>query len=192
MSDEKPKFQRRKDDRPGELIKAGKAEFVEHGFGGAKLARIAKRAGVSNGTLYHYFSDKSELFRAVFRAAFVAPITGQDAQGMSSTDNVLMSAIEQLLEEDSLALVAILLFEAKRHPDPVGEIASEVLSTAEQMLGVFLAQHLREGVVAPIYPLGLILDGITVALLEKARGNVDWKSVALAASREQLRRQGFL
>ena len=66
-----PKFQRRAEDRPREICAAALAVFAEKGFAAAKLDEIAKRAGVSKGTLYLYFKDKEQLFRAVVRSAFV-------------------------------------------------------------------------------------------------------------------------
>ena len=62
-----PKFQRRAEDRPREICAAALEVFAEKGFAAAKLDEIARRAGVSKGTLYLYFKDKEELFRAVVR-----------------------------------------------------------------------------------------------------------------------------
>jgi AcrR family transcriptional regulator len=67
-----PKWQRRAEDRPREICAAALQVFAEKGFAAAKLDDIAKRAGVSKGTLYLYFKDKEELFRAVVRDT-VAP-----------------------------------------------------------------------------------------------------------------------
>lgn len=39
--------------------------FLELGFDGASMGEIARAAGVSKGTLYVYFSDKSSLFEAI-------------------------------------------------------------------------------------------------------------------------------
>ncbi len=66
-----PKFQRRAEDRPREICAAALAVFAEKGFAAAKLDDIAKRAGVSKGTLYLYFTDKEQLFRAVVRDTVV-------------------------------------------------------------------------------------------------------------------------
>jgi len=66
-----PKFQRRAEDRPREICAAALAVFAEKGFAAAKLDEIASRAGVSKGTLYLYFKDKEQLFRAVVRDAVV-------------------------------------------------------------------------------------------------------------------------
>lgn len=61
------KRERRKDARPGELIGAALELFVEKGFAATKAEEVAKRAGVSKGTLFLYFSSKEELFKAVVR-----------------------------------------------------------------------------------------------------------------------------
>ena len=68
----KPRWQRRSEDRPREICAAALEVFAEKGFAAAKLDEIARRAGVSKGTLYLYFKDKEELFRAVVRDT-VAP-----------------------------------------------------------------------------------------------------------------------
>lgn len=40
--------------------------FVEFGFHGTPTSRIAVEAGVSNGTLFHYFKTKDELVQALY------------------------------------------------------------------------------------------------------------------------------
>ena len=58
---------RRKEARPGELLAAALDLFVEKGFSATRAEEVAKRAGVSKGTLFLYFSSKEELFKAVVR-----------------------------------------------------------------------------------------------------------------------------
>jgi AcrR family transcriptional regulator len=67
-----PKWQRRAEDRPREICTAALDVFSEKGFAAARVDEIARRAGVSKGTLYLYFKDKEDLFRAVVRDT-VAP-----------------------------------------------------------------------------------------------------------------------
>lgn len=66
------RWKRRAEDRPREICAAALEVFAERGFAAAKLDEIAGRAGVSKGTLYLYFKDKEDLFRAVVRDT-VAP-----------------------------------------------------------------------------------------------------------------------
>jgi len=66
-----PRWQRRAEDRPREICAAALEVFAEKGFASARLDEIARRAGVSKGTLYLYFEDKEQLFRAVVRDTIV-------------------------------------------------------------------------------------------------------------------------
>ncbi len=59
------KRERRKQARPGELLDAALALFVEKGFAATRVEEVAARAGVSKGTLFLYFDSKEELFKAV-------------------------------------------------------------------------------------------------------------------------------
>jgi len=47
------------------LIAAGRELFAERGFAGVALTEVSARAGVTRGALYHHFSGKDGLFRAV-------------------------------------------------------------------------------------------------------------------------------
>ena len=67
-----PRWRRRKDARPAEIVAAALVVFAERGYAAARLEDIAARAGVSKAALYLYFDDKEDLFRAVVGEA-VAP-----------------------------------------------------------------------------------------------------------------------
>jgi AcrR family transcriptional regulator len=60
-----PRWRRRSEARPGEIVQAALDLFVEKGFSSTKMDEIAKRAGVTKGTVYLYFPGKDELFHAV-------------------------------------------------------------------------------------------------------------------------------
>src|SRR4051794_10562957 len=50
----------------GNLLDAAVAEFAAYGYHGARVARVAKRAGTAHGTFYVYFKDKDDLLLAVY------------------------------------------------------------------------------------------------------------------------------
>jgi len=56
---------RRKEARPGEILRAALEIFAERGFAAARIDDVAARAGVSKGTVYLYFDSKEALFKAV-------------------------------------------------------------------------------------------------------------------------------
>jgi AcrR family transcriptional regulator len=48
-----------------QIIDGARKVFMDLGFDGASMGEIARSAGVSKGTLYVYFTDKSRLFEAI-------------------------------------------------------------------------------------------------------------------------------
>ena len=72
------KWQRRKQSRPGEIVAAALELFVERGFTATKLDDVARKAGISKGTLYLYFESKEALFRAVVRDVLLPQLEQAD------------------------------------------------------------------------------------------------------------------
>src|SRR5512140_100777 len=69
-----PRWHRRKEARPAEILDAALQEFLAHGFAAARLEDIAKRAGCTKGTIFLYFASKEELFKAIVREHLVPVI----------------------------------------------------------------------------------------------------------------------
>lgn len=55
------RWERRPDARPQELLDAALTVFADKGYRTTTLDEIAEAAGVTKGTIYHYFSTKEEL-----------------------------------------------------------------------------------------------------------------------------------
>jgi AcrR family transcriptional regulator len=54
----------------GLILAAARDEFAEHGLGGARVDRIAERAGLNKRLIYYYFEDKEKLFQAVLEQTY--------------------------------------------------------------------------------------------------------------------------
>jgi len=59
------------------ILTAATDEFAAYGLGGARVDRIAERAGINKRMLYYYFGQKEELFLAVLERAY-AKIRGEE------------------------------------------------------------------------------------------------------------------
>lgn len=114
---QQPKFQRRAEDRPREICAAALEVFAEKGFAAAKLDEIAKRAGVSKGTLYLYFNDKEQLFRAVVRDAVVPNV-----------EKLSAALIQTGLTFGELVRLFLANFVGVADRVPVGAVAKMVIS----------------------------------------------------------------
>lgn len=61
------KTQRDPERTKSRILTAALLEFARHGFAGARVDTIARRARTNKRMLYHYFTDKDGLFCAVLR-----------------------------------------------------------------------------------------------------------------------------
>jgi AcrR family transcriptional regulator len=151
-----PKFQRRAEDRPGEICAAALEVFAEKGFAAAKLDEIARRAGVSKGTLYLYFKDKEELFRAVVRDT-VAPNIEAVRDAVISTDlpfaqvaPMFLSRFADVATRLPVGAVAkMVIGESRNFPELAKVWHDQVASRAIAMLAELIEQAQGKGEVRP-------------------------------------------
>lgn len=71
-----PRWRRRPQDRPDEILDAAMQVFAERGLAGARVEDIAEAAGVSKGTVYLYFKGKEDLFKEAVRAQVARTLEG--------------------------------------------------------------------------------------------------------------------
>lgn len=137
----KPRWERRKDARPQELLAAALDLFVERGFASTRLEDVAKRAGVSKGTLYLYFTNKEELFKAVVRENIV-PALGEAEDIISTFEGhsaellrcVIMGWWERLGATKASGIIKLVMAEAGNFPDLALFYQEEVIARSTRMI----------------------------------------------------------
>jgi AcrR family transcriptional regulator len=155
--DTKPRWERRKDARPQELLAAALELFVERGFASTRLEDVARRAGVSKGTLYLYFENKEELFKAVVRDSLV-PIIGEAEDIIASFDgpsDELMRAIilgwwQRSGESKTSGIPKLIMSEAGNFPDIACFYREEVIDRGSRMIASMLERAVARGEFRPI------------------------------------------
>ena len=147
-----PRWQRRAEDRPREICGAALEVFAEKGFAAARLEEIAKRAGVSKGTLYLYFKDKEELFRAVVRDT-VAPnidavretVTAANLPFAQIVPMFLASFAEMTSRVPVGAVAKMVIGESRNFPELAKVWHDQVASKALGMLAELIGQAQARG-----------------------------------------------
>lgn len=120
--DAQKKAPRRRRESPAlrreQIIEAAQGAFAELGYAGASTKDIARRSGLTEGLLYHYFPSKAELLRAVVtrKSSFVG-------DAMATLERAAKRPIGEVILELGLglsgqlrsekALVGVLLGEAQ-------------------------------------------------------------------------------
>jgi AcrR family transcriptional regulator len=94
--DRSPKWQRRPEQRRREILDSALWVFGRFGYQRATLADVAERAGVSPGTVSHYFGSKGELFQEVIAQHFMGFVVQEEAL-LASSAGPVRPLLHQLL-----------------------------------------------------------------------------------------------
>jgi TetR/AcrR family transcriptional regulator len=147
-----PKRERRKDARPRELLDAALALFVEQGFAATKVEDVAKRAGVSKGTLFLYFATKEELFKAVVRENIVGQFSEFNValDGFTgNTESLLRTFMtawwHRVGATHSAGICKLMVSEGRQFPELAEFYRTEVIDPACLIIGRVLARGVQRG-----------------------------------------------
>jgi AcrR family transcriptional regulator len=152
-----PRWERRKDARPEELVSAALDLFVEKGFAATRLEDIAARAGVSKGTLYLYFDDKEALFKEVIRRSLV-PALAQAEQRLQMFDghtadlmHMLVQGWWQVIDSSPMSgLPKLMISEARNFPALARFYHDEVIIRGKTLLTQVIDRGIARGEFRPV------------------------------------------
>jgi AcrR family transcriptional regulator len=151
-STQEPRWRRLPEERPKQILDAALAVFGERGLSNARLDDIAKRAGVSKGTIYLYFPNKEELFREVIRSTVVAQIERAEqavarATGTAteSLTHVMRENFEFLRTATFATLFRLVNAELFNFPDLAEFYAKEVVERKQRLLSGVIARGMESG-----------------------------------------------
>jgi TetR/AcrR family fatty acid metabolism transcriptional regulator len=71
---------RRRNDKRKRILEAAVKVFARRGYHGSKVAEIAKRAGVADGTIYLYFENKEDVLVSLFDEVMAEHIAAARAE----------------------------------------------------------------------------------------------------------------
>ncbi len=154
-----PKFRRRAEERPDEVLDAALALFVERGFARTRVEDIATRAGLSKGAVYLYFPSKEAILEGLVRRAvlpiatnalgFLTNFTGDPRPVISA---VLKMVAGRLTEPDTVAIPKLLIREMIHFPEFAAMYRREVLDKVIPVVEQLIARGVAEGYFRPVDP----------------------------------------
>lgn len=116
-------WQRRKDARPQEILEAALREFALNGFAATHMEDIARRAGITKGTIYLYYQSKEDLFGALVRETIgkeLTAIAGRISSAIASPQEKLQAFFAEIgacfAERDRNGLLKLIFTESSRFP----------------------------------------------------------------------------
>ena len=192
--DTKPRWERRKDARPLELLDAAVDLFVERGYAATRLEDVARRAGVSKGTLYLYYDNKEELFKAVVRSSIV-PVIGDAEASVAEFDghsadllrHVIQSWWQRVGATKASGIVKLVMAESGNFPELAKFYEEEVINRGRKAMSTMLERGIARGEFRP-FDVALTAQVLMAPMLTL----ITWKHSVGPCPRAELDPMAFL
>ena len=161
-----PKFRRRAEARPDEVLDAALDLFIEQGFAATRVDDIARRAGISKGAVYLYFPSKEAILEGLVRRAIV-PIASH-----------ALSFVENYDGDPRLVITMVMKMLATKLGDP-RLLAIPKLIVREVIVFPELAAMYRREVLDKVMPVleGLIKKGVEQGYLRQVDPHLTIRSI---------------
>jgi len=154
------KRERRKEARPGELLTAALDLFVEKGFAATRAEEVARRAGVSKGTLFLYFASKEDLFKAVVRENISGRFTewGEElSKYQGSSEDLLRYCMrswwERIGNTKASGITKLMMSEAGNFPELAAFYQAEVIRPGNALIARILQRGVERGELKAVDPV---------------------------------------
>jgi len=145
-----------------DLISAARKLFYEDGYAQTPTPQIVKAAKITRGALYHHFTDKSDLFRAVFlaEAHAVAKQIGKNSTNSKSALDALLRGSEAYFTAMAVPGRTRLMLLDGPSVLGQGEIDHIYSQTSRKQLLNGLSQAMAKGELRkmPLKPLAILLS----------------------------------
>lgn len=172
-----PRWVRRKEARPQELLAAALDQFVERGYAATRLDDVAAQAGVSKGTLYLYFTNKEELFKAVVRENVLPVLDAAEEiidkfEGGSADlfREIMMGWWERIGDTKLSGITKLMMAECGNFPEVAKFYHEEVISRGNKMILRVLDRGVASGEFRPIdtsHAINVVMAPMVMLMLWK-------------------------
>ena len=156
---EPQRWTRRKQARPGEILDAALKVFAEKGFAAARMEDIARRAGVTKGTIYLYFPSKEDVFKQLVREAVGSTLTTVTADVATYEGSarfllrmVLTAMGSILIDSDKVVLPKIVIAESANFPWLAEFYRFEVIERGLGLMSSLIQRGIDRGEFRPLPP----------------------------------------
>jgi AcrR family transcriptional regulator len=146
------RWRRRKEARTPEILAAALECFGERGFAASRLDDIARRAGVTKGTIYLYFPNKEELFKAVISQSLVPRleagerlVAGLDVPAPRQLEQLLLTLADIIPSPTAGAIPKLIIAEAGNFPEIARFYFDEVISRGRRLITGILRRGIARG-----------------------------------------------
>ena len=154
-----PRWQRRKEERPSELLEAALEVFAERGYAATRLEDVARRAGVTKGTMYLYFDNKEALFKELVRRTTLPVVEMAEelvrthrGPARDLVSQILRRRWEAVVDGRSSGIPKLMMSEAGNFPELSRWYHDEVIARANGAMTRAIERGIESGEFRPVDP----------------------------------------
>lgn len=177
-------------ERREQILEAAGRVFSQKGFHAANVSDVAAEAGVSQGTVYHYFDSKDALFMAVFEAWETGNLYSEVGAAMDASASpseqlrYLAGAVGERMAEAGEIFPAHVEFWSHIHRDPaIQEGFRRIFVDLRGIVAQLIQAGIDQGEFVPIDPeaaaalLVAAYDGLILQWLSDPE-SVNWQTAS--------------
>ncbi len=154
-----PRWRRQPDSRPGQILEAAFRVFGARGLHQATLDDVARKAGITKGTIYLYFPSKAALFSAMLKSRVnaIVPEMRLVGGGGASAREQLVGLGEKLYRffrsPAYLAVYRSMVSEAAQFPEAAAVLYREGILPVNQRMAEVIRRGIATGEFRDVDPL---------------------------------------
>ncbi|MEM8589128.1 MAG: TetR/AcrR family transcriptional regulator [Pseudomonadota bacterium] len=170
-----PRGRPAKTGRSEDILDAALDEFSTKGFDAARLEDVAKKAGISKGTIYLYFDSKERLFEGVVRR-WILPTVAEAEDMLAHHDgpveDLIRAQVHRIYRELAGSrlrqILRLMIAEGPRFPHLVDfyfdTVIQRGLKTLKQTIELGVERGEFRATALPDYPLTVLGPAVTAAV----------------------------
>lgn len=152
-----PRWRRRKEARPAEILQAALEIFGERGYEATRLVDVARRAGCTKGTIFLYYENKLELFKAAVREVMLPLVLETErlveehrGSSLELVERLLRLRWDHMMRNRLSGLVKLMLAETRTYPELARFYNDEFIERNQALLQRVLQRGIERGELRPM------------------------------------------
>ncbi len=154
-----PRWRRRPDARPDEVLDAALDAFMAHGYAATRMEDVARACGLSKAALYLYFPSKEAIFRALV-AGRLQPLRDAAETAVAAANEDVVGGLRAIIgfwvkvadDERLAALPRLVLSEAAQFPEIAAAYHEMMVARASQAISGLIGRGIAQGLFRPVDP----------------------------------------
>jgi AcrR family transcriptional regulator len=152
-----PRWRRRKEARPAEILQSALEIFGDRGYEATRLVDVARRAGCTKGTIFLYYENKVELFKAAVREVMMPLVLETErvveehrGSSLELVERLLRLRWDHMMRNRLSGLVKLMLAETRTYPELARFYNDEFIERNQALLQKVLRQGIERSEFRPM------------------------------------------